>query len=225
MKIALSLMVTLAVIIALFIKPLQKHRWKIMAFYGVIVTGLFIFYNVRTKDFILRFIKPTNQMFYQADFSRTDEYPDALLPYLLDGKTVIMPSLFAWDPSIKETYEHWQSGGMLYMNIENVLKENGACVKIGDYNGNFDSDRYKDDMLNLGYLNDTFRYSYFYNDLVSEYGNGFYYYWFYGANAVPFKLYFCPTDLEKEDTIYLLTDEAGLYMVPESYYLEVTNNG
>lgn len=225
MKIVLSLAVTIIVIAALLIKPLKKYRWKIMAGYALAVAGLFLFYNVRTKDLILPFYKPTNQMFYQPEYTKTSEYPDALLPYLLEGKKVILPSFFAWDPSIKETYEHWQSGGMLNMNMENVLIENGASVELKDYSTFIDADKYESDMLALGYFNDTFRYSYFYNDMTSEYGNGFYYYWFYGANAIPFKLIICPVGFEESDVLYAMLDkDSNFYLIPEKYYEEVTKN-
>ena len=224
MKIALSLMVTILVIIALIIKPLRKYKWTIMAIYGFAVIVLFVFYNYRTRDLILPFYKPVNQMFYQDDYIKTKEYPDAFMPYLLKGKEVVVPTLVTWDEDKKETYDHWQSGGMLYMNMVNIFEENGAMVSWKEYNFFLDQEKYEDEIIELGYLNDTFRYSFFYNDIECEYGNGFYYYWAYGANSIPFELLICKRDIETADKLYLMFNSTGdmLYLVSESVYEECT---
>jgi len=224
MKIALSVGLTLVVIIALLIKPLRKYKWKIMAGYAICVILLFVFYNYRTIGLILPFYRPTNQMFYQSDYVATKEYPDAFLPYLLKDKEVVVPTTLSWDESKKETYDHWQSGGMLYMNIINILSENGAKVSKEDYFYIFDQEKFQDELTDIGYLNDTFRYSFFYNDLESEYGNGFYYYWAYSASTTPFELYVSKKDVESCDRMYLMFNIEGnkLYLVSEAIYDEFT---
>ena len=222
MKIILSLALTIAVIAALLIKPLKKHRWKIMACYGLFTVALFIFYNARTLDLILPFYKPQSQTFYQSDYADTKEYPDALLPYILKDKEVVVPTLLTWDEANKESYDHWQSGGMLNMNTVNILTENGAKVTKEDYLFILDPEALENELIELGYLNDTFRYSFFYNDLESEYGNGFYYYWAYGASSIPFELYICPKDLKEADRLYLMYDAEGdtMYLISDSVYEE-----
>ena len=219
MKILLSLIITLITVALILYKPTRKHLGKVLCGYFVMVIVLFAFYNYRTAGYILKFIRPVNQMFYQPDFQESGEYPDALLPYILEGKKIYLPTIFEWDESIKETYDHWQSGGMLSMNMQNILEENGAQVILDDYMFMLDTKKYQKDMVDLGYLNDTFRYSFFYNDLESEYGNSFYYYWFYGVNAVPFKLNVCPKAYMDSDTLYMMFDEdANLYLVSKEYF-------
>lgn len=225
MKIALAIIVTIFALIGITVKPLRAHRGKIMAAYAVMVIFLFAFYNYRTKELILPFYKHNNQMFYQSRFADTGEYPDALLPYVLKGKTIVIPNIVKWDDSIKETYDFWQNGDMINMNLYNIFTESGARVEFGDYIYLLDKERQEKDMTRLGFLNDTFRYSYFYNDLESEYGNGFYYYWFYGANAVPFEIALCEDGFVDADTLYVLFDENGsLNLVSQAYYdKEVAN--
>lgn len=220
MKIALSALVTILLIIALFIKPLRAHRWKIMTAYALSVIFLFAFYNYRTINLILPFYQPKNQMFYQKEYTDTKEYPDALLPYLLNGKEVAIPSQLKWDESVMETYDHWQNGGMLNMNIYNILSENGAKVDFEDYLYIIDREIFEKELSELGYLNDTFRYSFFYNDIQSEYGNGFYYYWSYGASTQPFELLVWPDGIKEASKLYLMFDYEGnkLYLISSEVY-------
>lgn len=220
MKILLSAFVTIFVIIALCIKPLRVHKWKIMAAYAVLVIFLFAFYNVRTKDLILPFYKPTNQMFYQREFVDTKEYPDALLPYVLNGKKVILHRLMVWDKEDEETYDIWQKGGMFNLNLDNIIKENGGSIERTDYYVLFDPKLIESDVDELGYLNDAFRYSFFYNDIQKEFGNSFYYYWSYGVSASPMELYISK-DFENADTFYLMidiNDGNKYYLVSEEVY-------
>lgn len=217
MKILLSLLITIFAFGAMSIKKLRVHKWKIMGCYFAGIIVLFVFYNYRTLDFMLPFYHPTNQMFYQSDFINTGEYPDALLPYLLDGRTVYISEAITWNDEDKEIYDFWGSGQMSCMNIVNILEHSGATVeKIKSYLIIRGDQKQKFEFI--GYINDTFRYSHFYNDIVSEYGNGFYYYWFYAASMNPTGLYICQEDIEDADELCLLMDEnANIYIASKSY--------
>lgn len=221
MKIILSVVITLCVIAALLIKPLYAHKWKIIGAYAILVICLFAVYNFRTADLILRFDRPTNQMFYQPEFVNSDEplYPDSLLPYLLKGKTVYLPQYVMWDTINLDSDEVWENGQMFCMNLINIIESCGGNVDSYDSREFVDSKKLGDKVTDLGCLNDTFRYSFFYNDFTNEYGNAFYYYWFYGANQTPFKLYVCGDDINSSDELVVLFDaNMNVYMMTKSSY-------
>lgn len=221
MKIILSLGVAGMAIAMLAIKPLSKYRWKIMGAYAVLVICLFAFYNYRTVDLILPFYHPVNQMFYQDEFAQGDEgiYPDSFLPYYLKGRTVMIPEYMKWDDIDLESEDIWESGQMLCINLINVLKSCDAKIETGDNRKLIQSDAIRDDFTDMGYLNDTFRYSFLHNDITTEYGNAFYYLWFYSANSTPFKLFICDDGSDRSDSLVLLFDEnMNIYLVSSEYY-------
>lgn len=221
MKLALTLIITIAVIVALITRPLRRYKWIVLGAYAVMVICLFAFYNVRTIDLILPFYHPTNQLFYQSDFLEEEEvlYPDALLPYLLENKNVYLPAYMMLDGLDVNTDEVWQNGQMLGLNIKNILESCGANVITGQMYPIIDENKVKELFTDFGCLNDTFRYSFFHNNLEGEYGNAFYYYWFYGASSEPFNLYLyndgvCASD----DLILLFDDNTNVYLVPSNIY-------
>lgn len=221
MKILLALSVTIFAIAALLIKPLRRHRWKIMGAYAILVICLFALYNIRNRNLILTFLNPTNQLFYQPEFAEGDEklYPDALLTYLLEGKEVYVPAYVAWDDVDASSDEVWENGQMLCINFMNILRSNGADIQVGENYDILDGESVRDEFDDLGPLNDTFRYSFFYNNLTGEYGNGFYYYWFYGANSNPFNLYVYKNGTDKADKLVALFDGSmNIYLAPYEFY-------
>lgn len=222
MKLILSLAVTICVIVALLIKPLRRHIWAVMGMYSILVICLFAFYNYRTKDLILPFYTPTNQMFYQTEFATTEDgvYPDALLHYLVNGKTVYLPKYVCWEGIDIESDEVWNNGQMMCINLVNILKSCGAEVVNEDNSELANVDAFGDKITNLGYLNDTFRYSFLYNDLTSEYGNSFYYLWFYGASKEPFRLYVYGDGIQETDELVLLMDtNLDIFLIPKDKYM------
>lgn len=220
MKIALSLVLTIIVLAAIVIKPLWRFRWKIMAGYAFAMIILFTFYNYRTINLIIPIYHPLNQMFYQSEFAEEGEYPDALLAYILQDRNVVLPAYAAWDDSNIDSEEAWKDGNILCMNIENILKESGANVYYSDMKYVIEESE-KEYFEDFGYLNDTLRYSYLYNNLETEYGNGFFYYWFYGASTQPMKLYVCTNNMDEDDTLYLLFDGGfNFYLVSSQFYEE-----
>lgn len=218
MKIILATIITLLALACLLIKKLRIYKWGIMLAYFVSVIALFAFYNYRTIDYILPFYHPTNQMFYQEEFVEDGEYPDSLLPYILDGKKVHLPNYIYWNEDTVDSIDAWKNGELLCMNIENVLTNSGATVVYDDFDYKI-SDSQKDAFEELGFLNDTFRYSFLYNNLKEEYGNAFYYYWYYSANSQPIKMYICPKQYEESDDLLLLFDaNMGFYLISKDYY-------
>lgn len=218
MKIILAGTITLLVVLALLVKRLRKYKWGIMGAYLVGVIALFAFYNYRTLDLILPFYHSSNQLFYQKEFVEAGEYPDSLLPYIFEGKNVYLPNYIYWNEDTIDSYDAWNNGEILCMNIEKILTSSGANVIYSEC-GDKIKDEQKQLFEDLGYLNDTFRYSFFYNNLESEYGNAFYYYWYYGANSAPIKMYVCAHDLESaEDLMILFDKEMGFYLIAKDYY-------
>lgn len=218
MKIILAAAITILALVALSIKKFKNYRWIIMAAYMAGVIILFAFYNYKTIDLILPFYHPDNQMFYQKEFAEDGEYPDAILPYVLNGKNVYLPSYIYWMEETIDSEESWKNGQMLSMNIENVLTNCGASVIYSAETIKINEEQAKS-FEEFGYLNDTFRYSFLYNNLTGEYGNGFYYYWFYNANAAPIRLYVCTQQLEESEDLYLLFDSSlGCYLISKDYF-------
>lgn len=225
MKILLSICLTIAVLALLLIKRLKPHRGKIICLYGICVLGLFIVYNYKTKDLILPFYRPSNQMFYQPEFLSTGEYTDALLPYIVKGKTVHMYDYHMDLDGDPNSIDAWNSGQMGVMDIKNIMEENDAKVELMHEEPLYLYDEQAmNSFENAGYLNDTFRYSYFYNNLDSEYGNGFYYYWFYSVSKKPFCLLLNTEGLKESEDLYFLTDESGnmVLMSEKVFEREVT---
>lgn len=227
MKIILSLSLTAAVLVLLLVKKLKPYRSKIICFYGLAVAGLFAFYNYRTADLILPFYHPENQMFYQPEFLETGEYTDALLPYIVKGKTVHMYDYYMDMDADFNNIDVWNSGQMGVLDIKNIMEENGAkVIMMSDDPEYLTSEQTERLCENAGFLNDTFRYSYFYNNLDSEYGNGFYYYWFYSASRKPFSLLMDIEGIREADDLYFLTDESGnmVLMSEDEFNREVADH-
>lgn len=226
MKIALSLEITFLVIVLLLIKKLKPYRGKILFFYGLAVAGLFAFYNFKTAGLILPFYRPKNQMFYQSEFLEDGLYTDALLPYLLKGKTVHMYDYDVDENGDYNSFDAWVNGQIMVRDMANIMEEFGAKTDIMSQAPKILSRSQTEAMCeNVGYLNDTFRYSYFYNDLDSEYGNGFYYYWFYSVSKPPFCLYIDRENIDEAEDLYFLTDEEGnmILMSSDVYEREEEN--
>ena len=162
MKIILSAIITIVLLVGLFIRPLRKHRWKILAGYAVAVAALFAFYNYRTLDLILPFYRPVNQMFYQEEFMESGEYVDAIIPYLTKDKTIYFPQYLNFDiaEEIKESNELWSSGSSLGMDLKNILAENGANVILADTGYGYDSTNrdmaefVSENFDDMGYINE-----------------------------------------------------------------------
>jgi len=229
MKIILSALVTIILLVGLFVKPAEKYRWKIMAGYAVAVAALFAFYNYRTLDYILPFYHPYNQMFYQTEYMENGEYVDSILPYLTKNKTIYFPQYmnFDLDDSIRESNEVWSDWNSLGMDLKNILAENGATVVLSDKNYGIDNtniqmaEALRSDFEDMGYMNDTLRYSHLYNDIKGEYGNGFYYYWAYSKSLPTMKLYACPAQLKESNELFVILDsDYNVYLVSKQFLEE-----
>lgn len=200
-----------------------------MAGYAVAVAALFAFYNYRTLDLILPFYNPTNQMFYQEEFMESGEYVDAIIPYLTKGKTIYFPKYMdcaRWE-EVEDTNERWSDMLTLSLDLKNILIENGANVVFTqdeyaiDINDEEMTRALRSSFDDMGYLNDTFRYSHLYNDIESEYGNGFYYYWAYSKSFRIIKLYVCPCQFEESDELYVILDsDFNVYLVSKQFLIE-----
>lgn len=222
MKIILSATITFITFALLLTKKGKENRWKVLAGYALCVIALFVFYNIKTADLILPFYRPTNQLFYQPEFLEEGEYTDSLLPYVVGGKTIHLPSYILDELPGKESAEAWQTGEMFCLNIFEVMKNCGAKTVIDEDNNFSMNIGEASDFEDIGYLNDAFRYSFLYNNSTEKYGNSFYYYWFYGDNFAPFKMYLYKDGLMENDELYLLVgSDRSLYLMPHEVYLKV----
>lgn len=232
MKIALSLGLTFVVVVLLLIKSLKKYRGKIVFFYGCAVAALFAFYNIRTADLILPFYHPTNQMFYQPEFFEEGLYPDSLLPYLLKGKTIHISDYGVDLDGDLNSFYAWVEGRFMMKDMINIFEEFGADVEISTEDENnvlaerLSLDKSQALCADFGGMNDTFRYAFFHNDLETEFGNGFYYYWFYSSSMKPFNLLIDPEGIEEAADLYVLKDDNdNMVIVSEDvFYREVAEN-
>ena len=232
MKIALSMGLTIVVIALLLIKSLKKYRGRIVFFYGCAIVCLFAFYNLRTANLILPFYHPTNQMFYQPEFAEEGLYPDSFLPYLLKGKTVHISDYGVDLDADCNSFYAWVEGRVMTKDIMNILENFGADVVITPANENeilaesISSEKSRALCFDLGGFNDAFRYAFFHNDLNTEFGNGFYYYWFYSSSMKPFNLLVDPKTAEADADLYVLKDEDDNLVIlsEEVYAREVDEN-
>ena len=235
MKIVIAGALTLAVFGALHIKTLKKKRGIILAAYAIGMILLFVVYNLRTLDNIISFSHPVNQSMYQPEFLERGEYPDAFLNNLFEGKTVYTPndSYDVRDDDAAgrlsdELGDYWL---YYYYHAENMWNYLDLCgakiVKEDSLNEIVFSDEQKKHFDDLGSANDMLRYTFALTDLEEEWGNGFYFYWFYNSFIADSRVYLCTEDLMDAKELVVIWqredchDTDSYYVVSKSYYDEV----
>ncbi|HAG69563.1 MAG TPA: hypothetical protein DCL38_06285 [Lachnospiraceae bacterium] len=171
--------VTVLVCVLLVLK--KEYRRQVIAGYLIIVILFSAFYNFRFAGTIVDFYRPTDQSFFQREFLESGEYPDSLLPLILQGKTVYTKDDRFEDFEEAEKYgKNWLYGFYHAANDLNYLRLAGAeVVKDEGMNGTMLSDEGKKDFERLGPANDMFRYSFICSKFKDEIGNFFNYYWYY----------------------------------------------
>lgn len=235
MKIVIAGALTLAAVVLLHIPGLRKKKGVILALYAVGMILFFVIYNSRTLDRIIRFYHPINQTFYQTQLLGSKEYPDAFLEEYLKGKTVYTPDdAYDADENDPEKFDSYDNYWLYYFfhakNMWNYLRLCGAeVVKDGSLNGVTVSDEQKAYYEDLGPANDLLRYTFPLNEYNGEWGNAFYFYWFYSSFIGDSRIYVCPQGLEDETELVLVwQDEGGndaecYYIASKKYYDEVIN--
>lgn len=221
MKIILTVILAVAAFVALHIPKLKKKRGIVLAAYALGMVLFFVVYNMRTLDHIVRFSHPSNQSMYQPEFFENGEYVDAFLDEYLTGKTVYTPDdAYTVSDSIDVNdtdSENFDSEGNYWLyhyyhavNMWQYLDFNKAVVvKDSALNDVVLTDEQKKHYEDLGYANDMMRYTFPLTPYNGEWGNGFYYYWFYNSFIGESHVYICTEGLMDSEEIVVIWQHEG----------------
>ena len=238
MKFAIASALTLAAFSAMHIPVLKKKNGIILALYAMGMVLFFAVYNVRTIDKILPFYQPTTQSMYQPEFLTGGEYPDAFLDEFFKGRVVHTPDDAydvvdsvgdSDDSDTDEDGNYWLYDYYHAVNMWNFLDFAGASVvKDASLNGTFLTKEQRSHYEDLGAANDMLRYTSALTPYKGEWGNGFYYYWFYNSFIGDSRVYLCTEEIEDaKDLVVIWQQEEGthdtdsFYIASKSYYDEV----
>ena len=228
MKIMIAGALTLAAFAALHFPITKKKKGIILALYALGMILFFAVYNVRTLDRIIRFEHPRCQTAYQAEFLDNGEYPDAFLDEFLKGKTVYTPN-DAYDVRDDidvnnfhdfDSYDdYWLYYYYHAVNMWNYLEfRNATIVKDDSLNGVVLTDAQKEFFEDLGQANDMLRYTFPLTKYYGEWGNAYYYYWFYGSFIGDSRLYMCPEGMKDAEELVIIWQHTGKHDT-DSYYI------
>ena len=238
MKTVLAGALTVAALAAVHIPAFRKKRGLILALYAVGMILFFAVYNYRTLYLIITQYHPTDQTLYQKEFLQTGEYTDAFLDEFLKGKTVYTMDDEYTDKDVyvldgasdfDEKGNYWLYHQYHAVNMWNFLDLCGATVvKEGSLNGTILSDEQRSHFEDLGTANDLMRYTFLLSPYSEEWGNGFYYYWFYNDYIEDSRVLICPEGIEDADELVLIWQQEDLlgtecyFIASKQYYDEVT---
>ena len=221
MKIILAAALTIAAFAAFHIPKLKNKKGIVLVAYAMGMVLFFTIYNTRTIDRIVRFSHPANQSMYQPEFFENGEYTDAFLDTFLDGKTAYTPddAYTVSDSADTEDDEsqnfddegnYWLYHYYHAVNMWQYLEFNYAkIVKDETLNSLILTDEQKSHFYHLGYANDMMRYTFPLTPYNGEWGNGFYYYWFYNSFIDDSHVYICTEGLTDAKDIVVLWQRDG----------------
>lgn len=233
MKYVLAGGLMVVLLVALHIPKLKSKRGIVLAAYAAGMILLSFIYNYRTIDHIVRFSHPVNQSMYQPEFFENGEYADAFLDEYLKGKTIYTPddSYEVRDDIVVDEdgdyIEQLQKNGGNYwlyyyyhaVNMWQYLEFNHATIiKDETLNGIVLTDEQKARFEDMGYANDLMRYTFPLTPYNGEWGNGFYYYWFYSCYIGDSHVYICTDGLEEADELVVIWQRENHHDT-ESYYI------
>lgn len=210
---------------------LKKHRTLILCGFLAVLVCLNGFFSFGQLYDILPMARTVNQFFYQEKNLAQGSYPDAILPYLLQDKTVYTPNDFYHltydmnDPNAPWEHEL----GKIYhgRNAANLMRFSGAKVECRDeLNGILPTEVQRSDFESIGVTNDMYRNSFAINEIPEEYGNYFHYYYYYTYSfreddrKEPMQLYIQSEDLAEAEELVLLWTKSPeqLYLMSYDYY-------
>ena len=159
MKVIFVSVVTIIVCALLILK--KAYRKQILWGYVLIIVLFSAYYNLRILGTIMSFHRPTLQTFYQEDYLQTGEYPDSLLPLLLEGKTVYTKDDgYAYFEDATIEGKNWLYGFYHKTNTVSYLQFLRAnVISDAEMNGTMLSDsQIREEFFQLGPANDMFRY-------------------------------------------------------------------
>lgn len=215
-----------------FLEP--KRRNYMAGIFLTLFLGLNIFYNGRNLDRINPLTRVETQTMYQPGHYEDQAYPDNFLRLLAGKHKVKVPyEVQHADVYIEDSTRH-QEGN--YFN-DAYYKETNYARFFRAYAKEFEADSSlldmketggrirQEDFQNLGYSGDMLRYTFLLNEDGVQESAYFWYAWYYYSfmpeEAVEegFTVYARIEDLEQEDTLVVLWDEAqNLYLMTEEYY-------
>ena len=231
MKIMIAVALTAATLITLHIPALNRKKGIILSVYTLVMILLFSVYNIRTLDNIITFYRPTNQSIYQPQYLSRGEYPDAFLDTFLKGKTVY---------TADDAYDVKDEGDL---NVENDLRfegqlhywlyyyyhsvnmwdylslHNATIIKDPDLNNIRLTGKQRTNFIKLGPTNDMMRYTFALTPYKSEWGNGFYYFWFYNKHALYSNVYICPENIKDAKELVVICQNDSYYLDSDSFYI------
>ena len=230
MKVIATLILTVIAMILLAIK--KEYRSIILGSYVVIMVLFGVFYNYKTINNIVSFHRPTEQTFYQKEYMENGDYPDAILPIILNGKTVYTKNDHYTIDKAEEEGKNWMYSPYHKYNAINFMEFCGAEVNFDRaYNKTMISDAdIENDFENLGRTNDMFRYSFMHAKGDEFLWNYFNFYWYYYEYLGDAYVYIETTQDELGDTVYTADElmvlwdspkdheEENLYIMTKTYY-------
>ncbi len=242
MKIVIASVLTLAALAALCIPFKKKKNGIILALYALGMILFFAVYNIRTIGYILPFYQPTDQSMYQKEFFEAGEYPDAFLNDFFAGKKVYTPN-DAYDvldehnmndpdaSDYDEEGNYWLYQYYHAVNMWNYLDfAKAEVIKDDTLSGLVLSKEQKSHYFDLGRANDMMRYTSALTPYMGEWGNGFYYYWFYNSFIEDSRIYICPEDMDGAKELVMIWQRDGdvhdtdsFYIASRTYFDEVIN--
>ena len=234
MKVIFVSVVTIIVCALLILK--KAYRKQILWGYVLIIVLFSAYYNLRILGTIMSFHRPTLQTFYQEDYLQTGEYPDSLLPLLLEGKTVYTKDDgYAYFEDATIEGKNWLYGFYHKTNTVSYLQFLRAnVISDAEMNGTMLSDsQIREEFFQLGPANDMFRYMFVFTPFADELGNAFTYYWYYSDHLSEIDV-FCNInkdsngeDIGTSDELVVLwdspdgvTEEENFYLMTKAYYEE-----
>lgn len=240
MKPVITIVLSLAVLVGFRIPKLKNKKSLIIALYAICMIALFSVYNIRTLGRLIPFYQPINQTMYQPEFLENGEYPDAFLDLYLKGKTVYTANDKADLSELSKDTEHsfiqksddWIKLYYHGTNIWNYLRfVEAKVVKDDSLNDITLSEKQLSHFEELGYANDMMRYTFPLNDYMEEWGNGFYYYWYYCTHIKDIHVYMCADGMKDSDEVVFIWqyrddthDGENFYIASKKYYDEVIAN-
>ncbi|MCR5688556.1 MAG: hypothetical protein K6G58_11105 [Lachnospiraceae bacterium] len=230
MKLIISCALTLATFAAFNIPALKKRKGITLLLYALGMILFFGVYNIRTLDRNITFYHPTNQSMYQPEYLEEGEYPDAFLDEFFRGKTVyVADDAYEVSDDVDldiDSLDKFDDEGNYFLyryyhsvNMWNYLDFNGAeVIKDRALNSVRISEEQKVLFDDLGYANDMMRYTFPLTRYNGEWGNGFYYYWFYNAFISESHVYICTEDIDDGSGLVVLCQHERRHDT-DSYYI------
>ena len=228
MKIIIAAGLTLTVLVLLHIPKLKNRKNIILGVYAFGMILFFLTYNIRTLNNNIRFSHPGYQTLYQPEYIETGEFPDAFLDEFIKGKTVYTKDdaytvSDEIDVNEDHTFDNYDNYWLYYYyhakNMWSYLELNKAkIIKDKGLNDVILSDDQKTYYEDIGPANDMLRYTFSLTPYKGEWGNAFYYYWFYNTFIGDSRIYLCPEDLKNETELVILWQHTDQHDT-ESYYI------